>query len=78
MIDHIIEKNRLKDLLARCEIADISKIHNIRHYQKDYKRYGVVIDAQEKNIGNRTKILIELRLGQPIANQVYDALEMTT
>jgi hypothetical protein len=74
IMDHIIEKTRLKDLFAKCEIANISKIHNIRHYQKDIKRYGVIIDAQEKNLGNRTKILIDLRLGQPIANQVFDAL----
>ena len=60
--------------MAGYDIAYMSKIHNIQHYEKDDKRHGVIIDIQENKFGNRTKVLIELRQGQPIVNQVYDAL----
>lgn len=74
LMNHIIEEDKLKDLLETCQIAKLIKIHGIQHYKKDDNRHSVVIDIQEENINDRTKVLIDLRLGQPIVNQVFDAL----
>ena len=74
IMNHIINENRLKDILDSYNLAYISKIHNIQHYEKDDNRHGVVLDVQENKLADRTKILIDLRQGQPIVNQVYDAL----
>jgi hypothetical protein len=52
----------------------VSKIHDIQHYEKDDNRQGVILDIQENKMADRTKVLIDLRQGQPIVNQVYDAL----
>ena len=40
MMNHIIEKNNLKDLLETCQIAKLIKIHGIQHYKKDDNRHG--------------------------------------
>jgi len=74
LMNHIIEKNNLMDLLETCQIAKFIKIHGIQHYKKDDNRHAVVLDVQENKLADRTKILIDLRHGQPIVNQVYDAL----
>ena len=74
MMNHIINENRLKDILDSYNLAYISKFHNIQHYEKDDNRHGVVLDVQENKLADRTKVLIDLRQGQPIVNQVYDAL----
>jgi len=74
MMDHIIDENRLKDILDVYGIAYISKIHDIQHYEKDDNRHGVLIDLQEDKLADKTKVLIDLRQGQPIVNQVYDSL----
>jgi len=74
MMDHIIDENRLKEILDRYDLAYVSKIHGIQHYEKDDNRHGVVIDIQENKLADKTKVLIDLRQGQPIVNQVYDAL----
>jgi len=74
IMDHIIDENRLKDILDRYGIANVSKFHDIQHYEKDDNRHGVVIDLQEDKLADKTKVLIDLRQGQPIVNQVYDAL----
>jgi hypothetical protein len=34
----------------------------------------MIIDVKEKNAKTRSKIMIDLKLGQPIINQVYDSL----
>jgi hypothetical protein len=74
MMNHIINEDRLKDLLDGYDLAYVSKIHDIQHYEKKDNRHGVVMDIQENRFADKTKVLIDIRQGQPIVNQVYDAL----
>ena len=55
-------------------IAEIDKIQSIEHYKRDDDRIGLLVDVKETNRIERTKIIIDLRRGQPSVHQVYDAL----
>ena len=74
MINHIAEEKNLRQLLSSYEIAEIDEIHSIKHYKRDDDRIGLVVDVKETNRIERTKIMIDLRLGQPSIYQVHDAL----
>ncbi|GAG78215.1 unnamed protein product, partial [marine sediment metagenome] len=49
-------------------------IYEINPYEKDGYRRGLIVDVQEKHADRRSKILIDLKLGEPIINQVHDSL----
>jgi hypothetical protein len=74
MIAHIAEEERLRQFLSNYEITEIDEIHDIRHYQRDSDRKGLIFEVNEKDAEKRSKILIDLRFGQPIINQVYRVL----
>jgi hypothetical protein len=74
MIAYIAEEERLRQFLSNYEITEIDEIHDIRHYQRGSDRKGLIFEVNEKDAEKRSKILIDLRFGQPIINQVYDAL----
>jgi hypothetical protein len=74
MIKHIAEEINIRQLLNSHEIADIKEINGIKHYERDDKRFGLIVDIKENNRIERTRILIDLRMGQPSVHQVYDAL----
>lgn len=74
MIRYIAEEDNLKHFLEKYKIAKISEINYKKYYHKDDNREVVIIDTKEEYLSNKTKIMIDLRLGQPIVNQVYDAL----
>lgn len=74
MINTISNENTLRQLLRANEIADIDTIYEIKPYERDGNRRGLVVDAQEKNAEARSKIMIDLKQGGPIINQVYDSL----
>jgi hypothetical protein len=74
MINHIAEEKNIRQLLSSYEIAEIDEIHSIEHYKRDDDRIGFVVDVKETNRVERTKIIIDLRMGQPSVHQVYDAL----
>jgi hypothetical protein len=73
MINHMAEEKNIRQLLTNYEIADIKEINGIKHYERD-DRTGLIVDIKENNRIERTRILIDLRMGQPSVHQVYDAL----
>jgi hypothetical protein len=60
--------------LSENEIAKIDRIFEIIPYERDGGRRGMIINVKEKNTDTTSKILIDLKQGQPIINQVYDSL----
>jgi hypothetical protein len=74
MIDHIAEEENLRQLLSSHEIAVIDEMYSIDHYKRDNDRIGIIVDVKEADRVERTRILIDLRMGQPSVHQVYDAL----
>ncbi len=74
MIKLFAEDERLKKFFEKYKIAKISEINFKKYFNKDDNRCTAVIDAQEEFFNHSTKILIDLRIGQPSVNQVYDAL----
>ena len=74
MINFIAKKSTLHQFLEANNIVDIDTIHEINFYERDGNRRGLIIDVQEKNTDVRSKIMIDLKQGQPIINQLYDSL----
>jgi len=74
MINFIAKKSTLHQLFETNKINDIDTIHEINIYERDGNRRGLIVEVQEKNLDVRSKIMIDLKQGQPIINQVYDAL----
>jgi len=74
MINYIAQKSTLHQLFETNKIIDIDTIHEINIYERDGNRRGLIVEVQEKNLDVRSKIMIDLKQGQPIINQVYDAL----
>jgi hypothetical protein len=74
MINFIAKKSTLHQFLERNKIMDIDTIHEIIPYERDDYRRGLIVDVKEKNADARSKIMIDLKQGQPIINQVYDSL----
>jgi hypothetical protein len=74
MINSISKENTLHQVLKDNKIAEIVTIYEINPYEKDGGRRGLIVDVQEKNADARSKIMIDLKRGQPIINQVYDSL----
>ena len=74
MIYFIARENKLCQFLKAYKIADIDTIHEINFYERDGCRRGLIVDVKEKNADTRSKIMIDLKQGQPIINQAYDSL----
>ena len=74
MINHIAEEKNIRQLLSSNEIAVIDEMCSIEHYKRGDDRNGIIVDVKEAGRVERTRILIDLRMGQPSVHQVYDAL----
>ena len=74
MIRCFAEDESLRQFLEKYKIAKISEINFKKYFNKEVNRCTAIIDAQEEFFNHRTKILIDLRLGQPSVNQVFDSL----
>ena len=74
MMRSFANDDNLKRFLEIYEIAKITEINYKKYHSKDDNRCTAIIDVQEESFNHSTKILIDLRIGQPSVNQVYDAL----
>ena len=74
MISSISEENTLRRFLRDNNIIDIETMHEIHSYKIGEDRRGLILDVQETNSDDRSKIMLDLKQGQPIINQVYDSL----
>ena len=74
MINFIAKKSTLHQLFETNKIIDIDTIHEINIYKRDGNRRGLIVEVQEKDADVRSKIMVDLKQGDPIINQAYDAL----
>ena len=74
MINFIAKKSTLHQFLEINKIIDVDTIHDVKFYERDGNRRGLIVEVQEKNADVRSKIMVDLKQGEPIINQVYDAL----
>jgi hypothetical protein len=74
VINSMSNENALRQFLRDNKIADIGTIYEIKPYERDGNRKGLIVDVQEKNSDARSKIMIDLKQGEPIINQIYDSL----
>ena len=74
MIKLFAEDERFKKFLEEYKIANVLEVNFKKYFKKDDGRCTAIIDVQEQFFNHSTKILIDLRIGQPSVNQVYDAL----
>ena len=74
MIKLFAEDERLRKFLEEYKIAKVSEVNFKKYFNKNDNRCTSIIDAQEEFFNHSTKILIDLRFGQPSVTQVYDAL----
>jgi hypothetical protein len=74
MTKSIAEDENLKRFFEKYRIAKISEINFKKYFNNDDSRCIAIVDVQEDFFNHSTKILIDLRIGQPSVNQVYDAL----
>ncbi len=56
MIYNIAKENSLRDFLSNNYIAKIDQIYEIKHYQRNNYRRGLIIDVKEKDADETTKI----------------------
>ena len=73
-ISYISNETTLLQFIKDNNIAEIDQIHNIQKYHIGDDRKGMILEVQEKDHEGKTKILFDLKQGQPIINQVYDSL----
>ena len=74
MIRSISKGTNLLRLFIEEDIADVDHILNVQHYQQDDDRRGLIVDVKQHKIEGTTKILIDLKQGQPTVDQVYDSI----
>ena len=74
MIDNIENETNLIQFIKKNNIADVSQILSVRNYQKSSDRKGLIVNVKERNSAGSTKILIDIKQGQPTINQIYDSL----
>jgi hypothetical protein len=74
MINHIAKETKLLRFVLENKIAEVDKIIDVQQYKIDDDRKGLIVEVKERKIEGTTKILIDLKQGQPTINQVYDSL----
>jgi hypothetical protein len=77
LIARISEKDFLMDFFRKHNIAQVEQLQVIDSYVQGNYRAGIIVEATEVNRRGKTKILIDLKLGQPAIEQVHDALYTT-
>ncbi|WP_319406217.1 hypothetical protein [uncultured Desulfosarcina sp.] len=74
MLKTFSEDENLRQFLKKYEIAVPTDFISKKYCHKDDKRCIVITDAREENFSHSTRIMIDLKLGSPTVNQVYEAL----
>jgi hypothetical protein len=73
-INELLSNRKFENFLKDKNIAEVDKILKFNHYQIGNDRAGFIVNLKEKNSEDVTKIMLDLKQGEPTVNQVYDAL----
>ena len=73
-INELLSNRKFENFMKDKNIADVDQILEFSDYQKGKDRAGFIVKLKEKDCENVTKIMVDLKQGQPTVNQVYDAL----
>lgn len=74
IIKHLSTEKSATIFLQNQGIANIESILDIREYNTYCDRKGLILDIKEKNSADNSKIMIDVKSGQPSVEQVYDAI----
>jgi len=77
LIGQIANKYFLMNFLRQHNIADVEQLQVVDHYVQGKHRAGIIVAVKECNRSEKTKVLIDLKLGEPAIEQVHDALYTT-
>jgi hypothetical protein len=76
-VDNIIEKISRKVsaayFLQKHKIVNVETILDIREYEVDSDRKGLILNIQEKIVIDLCKVIIDVKFGKPSFEQVHDA-----
>jgi len=74
IIKYLSDKKSAANFLQNHEIANVESILDIREYDLDCDRKGLIIDIKGKKAIDTCKVMIDVKSGQPSIEQVYDAI----
>ena len=72
-IELISEEQALNDLLEKSRISKVTEVNRIENYQRKDDCEGIIIEVKENNDPKATRVLIDLKIGEPSVGQVIDA-----
>jgi len=74
IIKYISDKKSAVNFLQNHEITNVESILDIREYDLDCDRKGLIMDIKEKNAIDTCRVMIDVKFGKPSIEQVYDAI----
>jgi hypothetical protein len=74
IIKYLSDKKSAANFLRNQEIADVESIADIREYDTYRDRKGLIMEIKKKNYAESSKIIVDVKFGQPSVEQVYDAI----
>jgi len=74
IIKYISDKKSAVNFLQNHKITNVESILDIREYDLDCDRKGLIMDIKEKNAIDTCRVMIDVKFGQPSIEQVYDAI----
>jgi hypothetical protein len=73
-VERLSNEEELIKFLNQHEVCDTIAIKDIKAYTKDQNYQGMIITAVVENSDDPIKILIDIKIGEPSIDQVYDAI----
>lgn len=74
IIKYLSDEKSGANFLQDQEIADVESILDIREYDLDCDRKGLIIDIKGKKSIDACRVMIDVKSGLPSVEQVYDAI----
>ena len=73
IISNISDKESAADFLQEHKIVNVETILDIREYEVDKYRKGLILNIKEKIVIDICKVIIDVKFGKPSFEQVHDA-----
>lgn len=73
IIKNISDKESVAYFLQKHKIVNAETIFDIKEYEVDSDRKGLILNIKEKFVIDLRKVIIDVRLGKPSFEQVHDA-----
>jgi len=74
IIEYLSDKDTAIHFFKDHDIGDIESIHEIQKYKREYAHRGLFLTVKEKGNDSPTNIMIDIKWGQPIIEQVYSEI----